>query len=93
MLFHVYILLCSNGAFYVGYTQDLNRRVKAHNAGKGAAYTQRNGPVELVYAETHGTEIGAMRREQQLKRWSRAKKQALIAGDLNQLRDLAKRRK
>ncbi len=71
MPFHVYILECANRAFYVGYTLNIDDRVKAHNAGKGATYTRRNGPVVLVYSEPYATELEAMRREKQLKGWSR----------------------
>ena len=86
MSFHVYILRCANGAFYVGYTENLEGRFEAHNAGRGSTYTRRNGPVTLVHSELHDTELDAMRREQQLKRWSRAKKQALIDSNMARLR-------
>jgi predicted GIY-YIG superfamily endonuclease len=93
MQLHVYILKCANGAFYVGYTAELDKRVATHNAGRGSAYTARNGPVTLVYSESFPSESEAMRREGQLKRWSRAKKQALIDGDMMHLHHLAKRQK
>ena len=90
MSFHVYILRCANGAFYVGYTENLEGRFEAHNAGRGSTYTRRNGPVTLVHSELHDTELDAMRREQQLKRWSRAKKQALIDSNMARLCELAR---
>jgi predicted GIY-YIG superfamily endonuclease len=93
MLFHVYILRCANNAFYIGYTADLNKRVATHNAGRGSSYTKRNGPVTLVYSESFPSESDAMQRERQLKCWSRAKKQALIDGDMMHLHHLAKRQK
>ena len=93
MNFYVYILLCANGAYYIGYTDNLDQRLKAHNEVRGSTYTKRNGPVTLVYSEPFPTEQEAMKREKQLKRWSRAKKQALIDGDLKRLHQLAKRRK
>jgi predicted GIY-YIG superfamily endonuclease len=91
-VFYVYILRCRDGSFYVGYTTNTEARVRAHNLGLGAAHTYKHGPVELVYSEPHPTRLGAIRRERQLKRWTRKKKEALIRGDLARLRALSKRR-
>jgi putative endonuclease len=60
--------------------------------GTGASYTRQNGPVELVYSEARDSAQSAIRRERQIKKWSRAKKEALITGDMEQLHTLAKRR-
>ena len=90
MPYHVYILRCANGAFYVGHTHDLAARVAAHNAGRGSSYTRRNGPVAVVYSEIRDTEAEAVNRERQLKGWSRAKKQALMEGNLASLHALAR---
>ena len=92
-MFYVYILRCRNASLYVGYTQNIEARVKAHNLGLGAAYTYKHGPVELVYSEAHLTRLAAIRRERQLKGWTRCKKEALIRGDLAGLKALSKRRK
>lgn len=65
---------------YAGFTTDPERRVKTHNAGKGAKYTRSRLPVELVYCERFGSEGEARRREYQLKRLTRAQKLALVSG-------------
>ncbi len=78
----VYILRCADGSFYVGSSEDPKSRVKAHNDGHGAAYTYKHRPVSLVYSEPSMSEIEAINRERQLKRWSHAKKQALVEGDI-----------
>lgn len=88
----VYVLLCADGTFYVGATTDLFGREKTHNEGHGSEYTSRRRPVRLVYSEAHESWSAARRREVQLKHWSRAKKQALIAGDRASLHALARRR-
>jgi len=88
----VYILRCGDGSDYVGCTDAIEKRVAAHNAGQGAAWTARRRPVRLVFLEQHETESSAARRERQIKRWSRAKKEALIAGDTARLRALSKRK-
>ena len=69
-----YILECSDGSFYTGWTNNLERRVKAHNAGKGAKYTKSRKPVKLVYFETFLTKQEAMRREWEIKQLSRVEK-------------------
>lgn len=73
-----YILKCSDGSLYTGWTNDLERRVKAHNAGKGAKYTKSRRPVELVYFEAFSTKQEAMRREWEIKQLSRVEKCKLI---------------
>jgi len=89
---YVYILRCADDSFYVGLAQDLDGRVSAHNDGRGAAYTFKRRPVHLVYSEVFHSEDEAVGRERQLKRWSPAKKEALIAGDLEGLKQLSRRR-
>ena len=73
-----YILECSDGSFYTGWTNNLERRVKAHNAGKGAKYTKSRKPVKPVYFETFLTKQEAMRREWEIKQLSRVEKWKLI---------------
>ena len=73
-----YLLRCADGTLYAGWTNDLQRRVKAHNAGTGAKYTRSRRPVELVWWEEFDTKEEAMRREWQVKRMSRGEKLALI---------------
>ena len=82
----VYILRCADGSYYVGKTNDLYTRLTEHQSGVGANYTAARRPVEMVYAEEHSTIRSAKDRETQLKRWSRWKKEALIAQDLKRLR-------
>ena len=89
---YVYILRCADDSFYVGLTQDLAARVKAHNDGRGAAYTFKRRSVRLVYSEKFESESKGVERERQLKRWSRAKKEALISGDIHRLKRLSKPR-
>jgi putative endonuclease len=73
-----YILQCSDGTFYTGWTTDLERRLKTHNAGRGAKYTKLRRPVKLVYSEELANRSVAQKREMAIKRLSRAKKIVLI---------------
>ena len=75
-----YIVECSDHTLYTGWTNDLEKRIIAHNEGKGAKYTKTRRPVRLVYFETFATKEEAMSREYRIKRLSRRKKQQLIAG-------------
>ena len=88
----VYILHCADSSYYVGTAEDVEDRVARHNAGDGAEYTHRRRPVTLLYSEAHPNEASAILRERQIKRWSRAKKEALIAADMERLRTLSRRR-
>ena len=78
---HVYILECSDGSLYTGYTTDLERRVTEHDAGEGAKYTRGRTPVELVHAESFDSRSAAMSREYEIKGLSRAGKKRLVEGD------------
>ena len=89
---HVYILRCADGSLYVGMARDLHARVNAHNDGLGAAYTFKRRPVHLVYSERFVSEAEAVRREQQLKNWSRRKKEALVTGNLQNLKRASRRK-
>jgi putative endonuclease len=71
---------CADGTLYTGFARDPQARLKVHNAGKGAKYTRSRLPVSLVYSEPCDSLSAALKREHQLKPWSRAKKEALIAG-------------
>jgi predicted GIY-YIG superfamily endonuclease len=90
--YFVYILVCADDTLYVGHTSDVEERVKVHNEGRGASWTARRRPVFLAYQESHASEAQAVARERQLKRWTHAKKSALINGDREMLKVLAKRR-
>ena len=74
-----YILRCADNSLYVGWTNDLEKRLKAHNSGKGAKYTRGRLPATLVYFESFETKEEAMSREWHLKRLSHSEKEALIA--------------
>jgi putative endonuclease len=74
----VYILECADGTLYTGWTTDLDRRVKAHNAGRGARYTRGRRPVRLVYWEHTADRGSALRREAAIRRLRRCAKLALI---------------
>lgn len=84
MICYTYILQCADGTFYTGWTNDLHKRLAAHNAGKGAKYTAPRRPVELVYVETHDDKIHAMQREYRIKQMTRQEKEALIAAQNRQ---------
>ena len=73
----VYIVRCADNTLYTGWTTDVERRVRTHNAGRGAQYTRRRMPVELVYLEPQPSRADAMRREAAIKRWPRKRKLAL----------------
>lgn len=79
MNFYVYMLRCADGTLYTGYTDDPERRLRVHNAGKGAKYTRSRRPVELVYREMLEDKSAALRREREIKRLNRAQKLNLIA--------------
>ena len=74
----VYIVRCADGTLYTGYARDPEERLKVHNSGRGAHYTACRLPVSLVYSESFESKSEALRRELDLKRWTRAKKEALI---------------
>ena len=78
-LWYVYLLRCGDGTLYTGITDDVERRLAAHRAGKGAKYTRGLGPLELVYTEEQPDRPAALRRELAVKKLSRAEKERLIA--------------
>lgn len=78
-MYYIYILKCCDNTFYTGYTNDLDKRLATHNAGKGAKYTARRLPVELVYSESFDNKNDAMSREWHIKHdMTREEKIALI---------------
>ena len=86
----VYILTCPDGSFYVGSAKDVCRRIRLHQTGRGAKFTQDHPTVKLVYFEGPFDPTEAVRREFQLKRWSRAKKLSLIRSDALTLHSLSR---
>ena len=75
---YTYMVKCSDGTLYTGWTTDLEHRVKAHNDGEGAKYTRSRRPVELVYYEEYATKAEAMKREYSIKQHTRKQKEKLI---------------
>ena len=75
---YTYILECSDGSYYTCWTKDIQKRLHAHNEGKGAKYTRSRLPVVLAYYETFETKEEAMRREWQIKHLSRKEKEKLV---------------
>ena len=78
LAWYVYLLRCGDGSLYTGATDNVPRRLAAHQAGKGAKYTRSRLPVELVYQETCPDRSAALRREAAIKRLPRNRKLALI---------------
>lgn len=79
---YTYILRCSDGSLYTGWTNDLEKRVRAHNEGRGAKYTKSRRPVVLAYYEEFRTKEEAMRREWEIKHLNRAEKLKIIGDEL-----------
>ncbi len=90
--FHVYILRCGDGSYYAGHTDDLDARMMQHHDGL-IGYTSARKPLELVWQGEFEAREGAIAFEQQIKGWTRAKKEALIAGDWNRIQELARSKK
>ncbi len=91
MSFYTYLLRCADGSYYVGHSDDLEARIGAHQAGALPGYTQNRRPVELLWSQDFPTRDEALGAEQQIKGWSRAKKEALVRGDWEAIRSLASR--
>ena len=89
MSFRVYILRCSDGSYYTGHTDNLERRMAEHQTGEIPCYASNRLPVELAFSQEFQTRAEALERERQVKGWSRNKKEALIRGDWEGLRRLA----
>ena len=87
----MYILECSDRSLYVGSTWDLDRRLAQHNDGEGAEYTRNRLPVHLLYVEEYDRVEDAFLREKQVQPWGRAKRLALVKGELGKLRPLSKK--
>ncbi len=75
---YVYMIECSDGSYYTGYTNDLKKRLAAHNAGKGAKYTKSRRPVRLIYQENFDNKKDALKREYAIKQLARSEKETLI---------------
>ena len=89
--YYVYILKCADNSYYTGFTSDLEHRIATHQEGRDPdSYTYSRRPVELVYAEYFMEPKAAISFKKQLKAWSSAKKEALIAGNWDKIKILAK---
>ena len=92
-MFHVYILKCSDGTYYTGHTDDLDRRIAEHQSGTIPGYTADRLPVELMWSETFQTRTEALDREAQVKDWSKKKKEGLFRGDWSTISTAASSRR
>jgi putative endonuclease len=79
-MWFIYILLCSDGSYYTGISNDVKQRFLDHVKGKGGAYTRSHKPVKLIYTEKCADKSSALKREIQIKKWRKAKKEALVKG-------------
>ena len=92
MAFWVYILECADGSYYVGHSDNLEERLQQHQSGALGGYTSTRRPVRLAYSQDFPTRDEAFAAERQIKGWTRRKKEALIRGDWEELRRLARGR-
>jgi predicted GIY-YIG superfamily endonuclease len=89
-MYIVYIIRFVDGSLYIGQTNNLEQRIKEHFCGatRSSKFAKEHGKFELVYRENYTSRLDSMRREKQLKGWTRAKKEALISGDIKLLKEL-----
>ena len=87
-MWHLYILECKNGDLYTGVTDNIQRRFGEHKSGKGGHFTRSFGAEEILYSEKCPDKSSALKREAQIKGWTRKKKLVLIKGDLELLKKL-----
>jgi predicted GIY-YIG superfamily endonuclease len=92
-MFWVYILRCSDNSYYTGHTDNLELRVASHQTGEINGYTSTRLPVELIFSQPMVTREEALIAERQIKGWSRAKKEAMVAGDWVKVSMLSKSKK
>jgi predicted GIY-YIG superfamily endonuclease len=90
MSFHVYILRCSDGSYYTGHTDNLERRLAEHDSAEFAGYTATRLPIELLFSQEFTTREEALSAERQIKGWSRRKKEAMMNNDWEEVSRLAK---
>lgn len=84
-MYYTYMLRCADQSLYTGYTNDIKKRVKLHNEGKGAKYTRSKLPVELVYLEMFSSKSEAMKREIAIKKLKKEEKERLIHENINDI--------
>ncbi len=93
MSFWVHILQCADNSYYTGQTDNLEERIANHQSGEIGGYTAARLPVKLLFSQELPTRMDALAREQQIKGWSRSKKEAVIRGDWDKVSRLAHARK
>jgi len=93
MAFYAYLLLCNDGSYYAGHTDDFEQRMALHDTGALGRYTAQRRPVVLVWSDSFQTRDDAFVIERKLKGWSRAKKEALIASDWDSISRFARGKK
>jgi len=87
--FHVYILQCSDGSYYTGHTENLEKREAEHQCGEYCGYTSTRLPVQLLWSQECSTREEALAAEQQIKGWNRKKKEAMMRGDWKSVQQIA----
>lgn len=87
---YLYILKCADDSYYTGSTNDIELRMMEHHASEGSNYTMDRLPVQLIYLEVFDQIDQAFIREKQIQKWSRAKKEALILGNIKKLKQLSR---
>ena len=92
MPFWIYILRCSDGSYYTGHTDNLEKRMAEHQTGGISGYTSTRLPVKWVFSQEFQSRAEALERERQVKGWGRKKKEALIRGDWAEISRLAQSR-
>jgi len=80
-MYYIYVLLCKDGSYYIGSTNDIQKRFLDHLNGRGARYTKSHKPEKLIYQEKFSTKSEALKREAELKKWIKTQKSALINGN------------
>ena len=93
MSFWVYLLQCADQSYYVGHTDELEKRIQQHERGEVGGYTSTRRPVRVVFTQEFASREEALAAERQIKRWSRRKKAALARGDWSEMSRLSRRRK
>ena len=89
--FYVYILKCRDGSYYTGHTDNIEKRLSEHYLGIMPCYTKKRRPLKIVFMQIFASRYAALVAEQQIKKWCRSKKEALIAQDWSLLSQLASR--
>lgn len=88
---YFYVLICNDGSYYAGYTNDLQKRLKTHNAGKGAKYTRGRLPVAFIYHEEFQTKQEAMKAEYAFKQLERKKKEQFLMKEVGEKNEATKK--